>query len=441
MAITIRSDQPKTNIPTNTGNSVVYEYVPVRSGIPNPPQGMPIGMPVFNYVGAKPIKVPDVPPIDMPESGLPRAVNYLADMGGCGYWRLLWPETVLNGYNKGIVSSLTQMIMDVNFYRPLKSIRMQRQATDTQLSFIKELCKLRSQTGLRLIYEIDDLVFREDIPDYNRCKDAFTDQKIVDNILEIMKSMDEITVTCDFMREYYKEKTGNKNITVIPNYPPKFWLDRFYNPERLEKLWKENSKRPRILYAGSGTHVDVLNRTGGNDDFGHVLQSIIKARKDFKFVFKGAYPIALKPFIDSGEMEFLEWSPLFDLPQGLYDAGCQAVFASLVKNNFNQSKSNIKTIESGGLGLPGAFQNLCTYENAEFKFDSGDELIDQLKNITCDLDKYMKYSSNARKYVEGMWLEDHIQKHSAIYYTSYGSKERNEMSPELIKLNPDQKIK
>jgi hypothetical protein len=317
---------------------------------------------------------------------------------------------------------------------------MQRQATDVQLSFIRELCKLRSQTGLKLIYEIDDLVFREDIPDYNRCKDAFVDQKIVDNILEIMKNMDEITVTCDFMRDYYKEKTGNKNITVIPNYPPKFWLDRFYNPERLEKLWHENRKRPRILYAGSGTHIDVLNRTGGQDDFGHVLQSIMKARKDFKFVFKGAYPIALKPFVDSGEMEFKDWSPLFDLPQGLYDTGCQAVYAPLVDNNFNKSKSNIKMIESGGIGLPGAFQDLCTYQEAPFKFTTGDELIDQLKNITGDFDKYMENCLNARKYVESMWLENHIDEHAAVYYTAYGSKERNEKSPRLIELNPEQKI-
>ena len=53
----------------------------------------------------------------------------------------------------------------------------------------------------------------------------------------------------------------------------------------------------------------------------------------------------------------------------------------------------------------------------------------------------MQYSSNARKYVEGMWLEDNIDQHQAVYYTAYGSKERNTMSPKLIALNPDQKIK
>lgn len=426
------------NHPSLNGK-VVYEYQPIRGGIPYLPKGCPIGIPNYSYVGAKPIKIPEPPPIEMPETNLPRAINYLADYGGCGFWRLAWPEMVLNSYNKGIVSSLTQMIMDVRFYTSIKCVRMQRQATDTQKAFIQELTKLRDQTGLRLVYEIDDIVFREDIPNYNRCKDGFNDDKIVSNILEIMKTVDEITVTCDFMKEYYREKTGNKNITVIPNYPPKFWLDRFYNPERIEKLYHENRKRPRILYAGSGTHIDVLNRTGGNDDFAHVIKSIIKARKDFKFVFKGAFPIALKPFVDSGEMEFLPWSPLMELPQGLYDAKCQAVFAPLADNIFNKSKSNIKMIESGALGLPGTFQNLCTYKDAEFKFDSGDDLIDQLKHITNNNILYSGISMRARKYVESMWLEDNIDQHKAIYYTSYGSKERNEMSPKLIELNPEQK--
>jgi len=438
MSITIRENKPQ--ILTHPDSSVVYEYQPLRAGIPNLPQGSPVGLPTFSYVGAKVIKIPAAPAIEMPETGLPRSLNYAADMGGCGYWRLMWPEMVMNSYNKGILSTLTQMITDVKFYLPLKSVRMQRQATDHQNQFIKELTKLREQTGLKLIYEIDDIVFSEDIPDYNRCKEAFVDKKITDNIMEIMGMMDEITVTCPFMKEYYKNKTGNKNVTVVPNYAPRFWLDRFYHPERIERLWKENKKRPRILYAGSGTHIDVLNKTNGKDDFEFVLQSIIKARKDFKFVFKGCYPIQLKPYIDNGEMMFVDWSPLMDLPQGIYDTGCQAVYAPLTRNIFNKSKSNIKTIESGALGIPGAFQNLCTYDNAEYKFDNGSDLIDQLKHITGDLDTYMGASERSRKYVEGMWLEDHIQEYCAVYYTSFGSKERNEMSPRLIELNPDQKL-
>jgi hypothetical protein len=149
--------------------------------------------------------------------------------------------------------------------------------------------------------------------------------------------------------------------------------------------------------------------------------------------------MALKPFVDSGEIEFVQWTPLMDLGQGLVNTECNAVFAPLTDNVFNRSKSNIKMIESGAIGLPGAFQDMCTYEEAELKFKTGDELIDQLSTITKDFDSYIEYSNKARKYVESMWLEDHIDEHKAIYFTNYGSKERNEMAPRIIELNPEQK--
>ena len=419
-------------------NKPVFQYNPVITGIPHAPAGLPTGMPVYSYASYQPIKAPAPPKLEMPEAKLPRAINYYADYGGCGFWRMIWPEFSMNAYNKACMSGLTQMILDLRFYGGIKAIRMQRQATPIQREFIKELKKAQDQMKFRLIYEVDDIVFKDDIPDYNRCKDAFVDQDIINSILDIMQSMDEITVTCDYMKEYYQNKTGNKNITVIPNYPPKFWLDRFYDKEKIQKLYEKNKKRPRVLYSGSGTHVDVLNRTGLKDDFKHVVDAIIKARKKFKFVWKGCFPLELRPYIDNGEMEYIDWSPLHDYPQGLVDTNCNITFAPLIDNVFNRSKSNIKMIESGGLGLPGVYQDLCTYKEADFKFKTGDELIDQLEYLTSDQDRYMRNSEKARKFVEGLWLEDHLDEYEAVYFTNFGSKERKEKSPLLIKNNPDQ---
>ena len=331
MAISIRNNNDNQN------EKVVYQYKLINTGIPNAPAGLPIGTPTYSYAAATAIKVPEPPPIEMPEATLPRALNYYADYGGCGYWRMIWPEYIINGYNKGIISGMTQMILDLRFYGSLKAVRMQRQATDSQLAFVEELQKVKKNMGFRIIYEIDDIALRDDIPMYNRCRDAFTDQKIVDNIMKVMGSVDEVTVTCKFMKDYYQDKTGNKNITILPNYAPKFWLDKYYNRKKIEDNFDKNKKKPRILYAGSGTHIDVLNRTNGKDDFGHVIESIIKARKKFQFVFKGCYPIALKPFIDNGEIEYHNWSALFDLPAGVDSLNCNAVYAPLVDNIFNKS--------------------------------------------------------------------------------------------------------
>lgn len=425
---------------SNNKNNITFGFNPVRNGIPNPPQGLPVGMPSYSHIELKPVNLPAPAPLEMPEQSLPRAVNYLADLGGCGWWRMLWPEYLLNSYQKAVVHSNTCMVMDPRWYTGIKAIRMQRQATPVQRDFVRELKKLGGQLGFRLIYEVDDITYREDIPDYNRCKDAFLDDSIVNSITDIMGMCDEISVTCDYMKQYYQEKTGNKNITVIPNYPPKFWLGGFYNREKIQKNFEENKKRPRILYSGSGTHVDVLNRTGLKDDFGHVVQAIIKARKKFKFVWKGCFPLQVKPYIDSGEMEYYDWSPLPDYPRGLSETNCNATFASLVDNNFNKSKSNIKMVEAGGLGLPGAYQDLCTYQEAEFKFKTGDELISHLEYITADTDRYMKLSDKAYAFTDKLWLEDNIDIYSGLLFTGWGSKERNEKYPEIIRLNPDQAI-
>ena len=431
------SIESKTEVPTS--ENIVYQYKALSLGIPNIPDGIPAGIPKYAYVENVVVSVPKQKPVQMPEENLPRSINYYADYGGCGFWRMIWPEFCLNSYNKSVISGLTCMVLDLRFYQNIKAIRMQRQATTAQAAFVMELHKAKPQFGYRLIYEVDDIVFKDDIPDYNRCKEAFVEQTIVDNILNIMGIVDEITVTCPYMKEYYINKTGNKNITVIPNYAPKFWLDRYYHKDRIEKLYDKNKKRPRILYAGSGTHVDVTNKTGMQDDFSHVVDEIIKARKKFKFVWKGCYPLAIKPFIENGEMEYVDWSPLLDLPKSLYDTGCNAVFAPILDNVFNKSKSNIKMVEAGAFGMPGAYQNLCTYSDAKIKFDNGKDLISQLEYITSDVSRYMKLSQEAREFTEGLWLEDHLDEYQAIYTTAWGSKERNALAPNLIKLNPEQK--
>ena len=85
-------------------------------------------------------------------------------------------------------------------------------------------------------------------------------------------------------------------------------------------------------------------------------------------------------------------------------------------------------------GIPGTFQNLVTYKDAPFRFNSGDDMIDQLKLITKDVSAYDKYSLDARKYADTMWLDDHIGEFTELYTTRIGDPNRKL----LLKLNPDQ---
>lgn len=365
-----------------------------------------------------------------PEQELPRFLNYYADYSGCGHWRMIWPEQVMNAHNKAVVHGTTVMNVDPRYYVQAKGVRIQRQATPQQLEFVKFLRQLANKNNFRLIYEIDDICFAEDIPDYNKYKTAFTDPAIRKSAQEMMAMCDEITVTCPFMRDYYKEKTGNNNVTVIPNFMPKFWLDRFYDANRVMESYDRNKKKPRILYAGSGAHFDVDQRVKFKDDFHHVNDIIRKTVDKYQWVFLGAHPLPIIDLVRSGKVEFHPWKRLYEYGQGLYDLNVNMLVAPLQDNIFNRSKSDLKYIEASALGLPIACQDMCTYENAPIKFKTGDEMVDQIDRTLQDRKRYKAICKKARQYAETRWLEDdkNIDCYVELYQYGVGDPKRVNLS-------------
>lgn len=421
-------NQPTSQEPQSPPPTIRYEPTTLRIPVPGLPPGTPRVnkvIPTFHNI--------QQPPIPLPGQGLSRAINYHADYGGCGFWRMIWPETVINGYQHGVIMGMTTMVGDPNFYRSgVKAVKLQRQATPQQLQFFKFLKNVMNDIGGKVIYEVDDVIFKEDIPDFNRCKEAFLDDAIVASVMEMMSLADEITVTCEYMKQYYIEKTGNPNIRVIPNYPPRYWGDNLYSLEKLEKRYDKHKKRPRIGYCGSGTHFDIQNKMNQQDDFAHVVDHIIATRNKYKWVFMGGYPLRVKPFIDSGIMEFINWSPILEYPRGIDALDVNCVIAPLVDCKFNRAKSNIKYLEPAMLGIPAICQDMVTYKDCPLRFTTGDELISQIDGLLKDKSKYLAMCKRVRAYAETMWLEDHIDEHLEVYF-----KNKNESRPKLKILNPE----
>ena len=361
-----------------------------------------------------------------PELQIPRVLQYYADYSGCGFWRMIWPEHLLNAFNKFTAHGSTVMNLDPRYYVNVKAVRVQRQATAHQLQFIKFLKELSEKVGFRIIYEVDDLVFSEDIPDYNKYKPAFTSPDIRKNCQEIMSLCDEITVTCPFMRKYYMEKTGHKNVTVIPNFPPKFWLGHFYDEKQISSNFDSYQKKPRILYTGSGAHFDVDNRVGQKDDFAHVIDSIARTVDKYQWVFMGAYPLPLRNLIQSGKIEFHPWANLYFYGEKIKNLRVNMMVAPLQDNNFNKSKSDLKLVEANAFGIPIACQDLCTYENAKFKFKTGEEMISVIDDVLSKKGRYMNISAKARSDAGKRWLEndENISCYSELFTHPYGHKDR-----------------
>jgi len=370
---------------------------------PLPQIGVPAGLPFF---GAQP----------QPESTqMKRAINYMADYGGCGFWRMIWPEYMINIYQKGVVSGGIAMILDPRFYQGVVSTRVQRQATPQQVAFLKHLKNIAKDTGMKLLYDVDDVIFREDIPMYNGCRGAFDNDEIRNSSVEAIMLCDKMTVVSEYMMDYYKKKTNHPNISYIPNYLPKFWFDRYYSQKKVEEKFHKHRKKPRVGVFASGTHIDARMQNGLIDDFSHVNDVIIKTCKDIQWVVVGSKPQRLSPYIDRGLIEFQGWVNLNDFPAMMDKMDVNLTFAPLIDNEFNRSKSDIKITEAGALGIPCICQDLVTYKDAQVKFTTGDDLIAKIVKLMKNEDLYMDISAKARAFTETRWLEDHIDEYVELY--------------------------
>jgi hypothetical protein len=365
---------------------------------------------------------------------LMRVVHYNADHSGCGLWRMSWPAHLINFHNKAMITESTVMITDPRWYQNVKAIRVQRQATPHQLQFIKFLKGIQKDIGFKLIYEVDDVIFREDIPDYNKFKTAFVADEIRQSAIEIINLCDEMTVTCDYMRDLYRERTGKNEITVIPNYVPRFWMGNYFSEAKVSRNYDKHKKKPRILYAGSGAHFDVENRVGQKDDFEHVLKAVIDSRKKYQWVFIGAFPLALRPYIQNGDIEFHPWQKLYDYPKKISDLEIQMSVAPLQDNSFNKAKSDLKYIEACCYGIPVACQDIETYKDAEIKFKTGDEMLNCIATELAKAGHYKNQAIQRYKVAENRFLEHDRNLDCYMELYKYGYRDQNRVN--LRRYNP-----
>jgi len=393
------------------------------------PFASPIASPfAVNHQTSNPLNKKEEEKLQPREATLPRYVNYLADYSGCGHWRILWPEAIINARGDGMSQSTTAMVTTPTWYQNVKAVKVQRQASNAQKEFIKFLKEVQKQYDFKIIYEVDDVVFSECIPDYNKFKFAFDNNEVRQNCIDIINMVDEVTVTCDFMKKLYIEKTGQKNITTIPNFVPNFWMGHAFNQRKIERAYEYNKKKPRILYTGSGAHYDVDNKTNGVDDMYKVRDFIRKTVNKYQWVFVGAFPPQLTDLVQSKKIEFYPWQNLLNYPFFIANLDAQMMIAPLLPNDFNKSKSDIKFIESCILGIPCLCQDIETYSTApeSLRFSSIRELEDKIERTLRKKNKYTQNISKLRKIGEDRILEveENIGCHLEALNTPFGSTER-----------------
>ncbi len=334
------------------------------------------------------------------------AVN---DGGLCGYWRSRFISQALEFVYADKCACIDSRIAmyDRGLLNAADSCRCSRFCKEHELQWMRYA---RQVTGgrLKLIYDIDDILVYDDIPEYNMFRNLFPG---IENILrDAMLEADVITVTSEYLRDYYVNKLQipPERFVLIPNYPPR-WLFDNYHPELVHARCRRHKKHQmRIGIAASATHFSADTETG--DDCSVIADWIIRNRKKYKFVFKGGFSSYFEPYAD--DFEIHPGSNLLAYPKDKLALDVDLMIQPLQDNLFNRCKSLIKFYESWGDGTPCFVSGVANYLEAapECCFRDSAELDGLIADLFSSEKTYMSVAENNYKRLNSLWLDKNLDK-------------------------------
>ncbi len=183
----------------------------------------------------------------------------------------------------------------------------------------------------RLVYELDDDVFHV-TPDNFVAHHLWARPDILDAATHAMEVADVITCTTEPLAEVFREY--NPNVVVIPNHIPAWVCD----------IERKRRDRPAVGWAGGASHgVDV----------GLIVNPVRRFLKRFPgwdFRLAGT---DYRPTFKTGRAVYTKWVHVTDDERGYFTSPDWDIgLAPIAPNQFNSSKSALKALEYGALGIP-----------------------------------------------------------------------------------------
>lgn len=372
----------------------MFQFVPQKLKYPTAPR--PVGTPPA--------------PSDLLKSG---RFFYFAsthiDHGGCSYYRILFISQLLSQLD-GQSSFMDSRILFSHqaLFPLLTSFRLQRSCSVRDLRWFRELLlPAKRRFGFPLIYEIDDILVRDDIPVYNCYRDIFREG--AESIPIYMDGSDAVTVTCAPLADYYSTKFGlpRDKFHVIPNYLPRYFFDSYNEAAILDRIRSQKTRKPRICFSCGMSHFD-MNRTGAGDDFSGILDWIAENRKKYEFVFHGGFPPLLEKYAD--DFTRIPVGPFLDYPRVRRSIRADLFIQPLNHSVFNECKSPIKLLESWAEGTPAFVQDLGSYMRIapEACFDTPETLDRMVNGLFADPDAQLQLIRRNYARMDEFWLDDHL---------------------------------
>lgn len=277
---------------------------------------------------------------------------YASDASGCGFIRCHLPMSFLHfvfGRGQKLIPQVMQtMIFQEDILVRTRVLFFQRNMDPRHVQVIKSYKDNQPRLGYKMVYEIDDHIWWEGetrevhgVPDYNFGSQGIT-QQVKEASIEIMKMMDLIVVSTDFLGHYINNVLGIQVPTMtIPNYAAKF----FWRTMPVKRVVKNRIEKPKIIYTGSPTHYSNEKRLYGDWIHPAWREFIIKNVKEDKISFTcfGGLPWFFEEIKD--KIKVIGWVNSYSYHVAVLGERADIGLMPLTPNNFNRGKSDIKYVE------------------------------------------------------------------------------------------------
>ena len=331
------------------------------------------------------------------------------DVGGCSYYRVLFISQLIS--QKYVNTSFCDARLRFNYtqlFPMLSSFRLQRACGVRDIPWFQNvLLQAKQRFGFPVVYEIDDILVRDDIPEYNCYRDIFREG--AQAIPVYMAGADAVTVTCAPLADYYSAKFGlpREKFRVIPNYLPRYFFDSYDEAIVRERIRTQKSRKPRICFSCGMSHFD-MKQLGSGDDFTGILDWIVQNRHKYQFIFHGGFPPALAHCAE--DFIRIPVGPFLDYPRVRRSLRADLFIQPLKRSLFNECKSPIKLLESWAEGVPAFVQDLNCYRSIapEACFDTPQTLDRMVRDLFADPEAQFRTIQRNYARMDAFWLDNHL---------------------------------
>ena len=265
---------------------------------------------------------------------LPVVMPHMADMAGCGYYRMIKPfEAMQNaGLLDGKLSATMLSLPELERYQP-DSIIIQRRIDAEFHEWMQQIARFNKSFK---VYELDD--YLPNIPLKNHHRSQFGND-ILKMIRRSLSYMDRFVVSTEPLAEAFANY--HHDIVVMPNRLSEDWWGHL-------RSLRNQGKKPRVGWAGGSSHTGDLEM---------IVDVIKEFANEVEWVFFGMCPEKLLPYVH----EFHRGVDIEAYPAKLASLNLDLALAPVEDNLFNACKSNLRLLEYGACGIPVICSDVACY--------------------------------------------------------------------------------